>query len=146
MSATGGTAAETLHASCVALDERSGLLILGPAGAGKSTLALELMAYGATLVSDDGVEITREGDAVTASAPAAISGMIEARGIGLLSAATLPRARLTGVVDLSHPETERLPPERTENLLGIPLPLIYRVEGAHFAPALIQWLKGGRRA
>ena len=45
-----------IHASAVALDGRA-LLIVGPSGSGKSALALRMMAHGATLVSDDLVEI-----------------------------------------------------------------------------------------
>lgn len=135
-----------LHASCVALDDRSGLLILGPSGSGKSSLALSLMGYGAKLVSDDRTDVLRDGDRLIASAPASISGMIEARGVGLLSAEPLSHACITGVVDLSHVELERLPPRREKALIGVPIPLFFKVDGPQFAPALIQWLKGGRCA
>ncbi|MEO1532556.1 MAG: serine kinase, partial [Pseudomonadota bacterium] len=52
--ATGPAVPDPLHASAVALGER-GLLILGPSGAGKTRLALELVALGAELVADDRV-------------------------------------------------------------------------------------------
>lgn len=137
-----------MHASCVALSPAAGLLIMGPSGSGKSTLALELMARGAHLVSDDQTQVSCApgGEALTASAPDTISGMIEARGIGLLAAETLAQAMLKGVVDLSRVETERLPPFRTITLQGIRLPVMYKVDSPAFAPALLQWLKGGRRA
>lgn len=135
-----------LHASCVAFGDR-GLLILGPSGSGKSTLALELMAYGATLVSDDRTVLSKsDKEGLIATAPAPISGMIEARGMGLLAAGTIPAARIWGLVDLSQVERERLPPPRERVLIGVPIPLFFKVEGRHFAPALLQWLKGGRRA
>jgi len=145
-----------LHASCVALDDATGLLILGPSGSGKSTLALELMALGAVLVSDDRTILRRDGQhdaghapqpqTLTATAPDTISGMIEARGVGLLRAEPLPAATLRGVVDLSQVETDRLPLRREKALIGVSIPLFYRVDGPQFAPALIQWLKGGRCA
>ncbi|WP_460272623.1 HPr kinase/phosphorylase [Celeribacter sp. ULVN23_4] len=135
-----------LHASCVALDADSGLLILGPSGSGKSTLALTLMAFGAHLVSDDRTELRREADGLYGSAPATLSGMIEARGLGLLRAAPLSHVRIRAVVDLSQSETDRLPPLREKVLLGVSIPLFFKVEGPQFAPALIQWLKGGRCA
>ncbi|MCA0042376.1 HPr kinase/phosphatase C-terminal domain-containing protein [Celeribacter sp. ASW11-22] len=141
-----GNEGVNLHGSCVALDEDRGLLILGPSGSGKSTLSLTLMAYGARLVSDDRCDLIRRGETVIASAPALLSGMIEARGIGLLSADPLPKARIIGVVDLSEPEEERLPPLQKTALIGVTVPLMRRVEGPQFAPGLIQWLKGGRRA
>ncbi|WP_417246301.1 HPr kinase/phosphorylase [Celeribacter sp.] len=137
-----------LHASCVALDDATGLLILGPSGSGKSTLALELMALGAVLVSDDRTHVRSDPktQTLTATAPDTIAGMIEARGVGLLRAEALPAATLRGVVDLSQVETDRLPLRREKALINVSIPLFYRVDGPQFAPALIQWLKGGRCA
>lgn len=134
------------HASCVALDARAALLIIGDSGSGKSTLALSLMALGAHLVADDQTELTVVDGQIHARAPSTIAGKIEARGVGLLAAQPLARAIVRGVVDLSRVETDRLPPHHSTDLLGIALPLLLRVEGPHFAPALIQWLKGGRLA
>ncbi|MBW0158590.1 HPr kinase/phosphorylase [Sedimentimonas flavescens] len=135
-----------LHASCVALDALNGVLILGPSGAGKSTLALQLMAYGAYLVADDRVALRTDGPDVVASAPESISGLIEARGVGILRAQPLPSARIRLVVDLSRDETERLPPKRETNLLDRFLPLVLRVQHGHLDLAVLQWLKGGRHA
>ena len=45
------TAAVLLHASCVAVAGRA-VLITGPSGSGKSSLALTLLAHGAALVAD----------------------------------------------------------------------------------------------
>lgn len=133
-----------LHASCVALDGR-GILILGPSGSGKSALALQLMAYGCTLVSDDRTIVTVRDGWLSATAPAAIAGRIEARGVGLLGAAAAA-ARLTLAVDLARTETERLPPERWLELLGASLPLLHRVESGYFPAAILQYLKAGRCA
>lgn len=137
-----------LHASCVALGAENGLLIVGPSGSGKSALCLTLMALGARLVSDDRTFLKRDPDAnyLTAEAPETIAGMIEARGFGLLKSECLSQVRLRGVVDMAQVETERLPPRREKALIGVSIPLFYRVDGPHFAPALIQWLKGGRCA
>ena len=79
---------ETIHATCVAIDGQ-GLLLLGPSGAGKSDLALRLIDRGAQLVSDDQTTISRTGTFLRASAPPAIAGRIEVRGIGIV---TLPYA------------------------------------------------------
>lgn len=145
MSEAAGTA-QNLHASCVALNAEAGLLITGPSGAGKSTLALTLMAFGLRLVADDRVWLKREGDAVMATASEAIAHMIEARHFGLLRAEALPSTRIRAVVDLSQVERERLPPAREIDLLGLAIPLFLKVDGPQFAPALIQWFKGGRCA
>jgi HPr kinase/phosphorylase len=134
-----------LHAACVCLGQR-GVLILGPSGSGKSALALQLMAYGCTLVADDGVEILERDGACLARAPATLRGMIEARGVGLLSAATTEAAVIVLAVDLAATETERLPPWRETVIAGQVVPLVHRVESGHFPAAILQYLKAGRRA
>ncbi len=134
-----------LHASCVALAGR-GLLILGPSGAGKSALALELMAFGCALVADDRVDLRREGDRLVASAPPALSGLIEARRVGLLRADALAAAPLALAVDLAQPEAERLPHPRQIELLGCHLDLVLGAGNPHLSPALLQYLRGGRQA
>ncbi|MDA7423736.1 HPr kinase/phosphorylase [Thalassococcus lentus] len=135
----------TLHSSSVAVGGR-GLLILGRSGSGKSSLALRLMALGADLVSDDQTTVTREEEGrLLLSAPSAIQGMIEARGLGLLGADSRRPVPLYAVVDLDRMETERLPPFRTTEVLGLPVPLLHNSEWDAFPAALVQYLKGGRK-
>ena len=132
-----------LHASSVALSGQ-GLLILGASGAGKSTLALALMAHGAELVADDRIGIRKTAAGLVADCPEPIRGRIEARGIGLLNARAAGPARLVLVVDLDRPEPDRLPPDRTHDLLGLRLPLVLGQGHPHLAPALLQYLIAGR--
>lgn len=134
-----------IHAGCVALGNR-GVLILGGSGTGKSALALQLMAFGCELVSDDRTALAARGEVVVAAAPLRIRGQIEARGIGILNATARAAARVALVVDLDETEGVRLPPLRTYTLLGVELPLLHRVESPHFPAAILQYLKGGRRA
>ncbi|MGR3463966.1 HPr kinase/phosphorylase [Limimaricola sp.] len=135
----------TLHASCVAWRGR-GVLITGPSGSGKSGLALALMGLGCDLVADDRTHLApAPGGGLWASCPAAIAGMIEARGIGLLGAVPRGPVRLRLAVDLGKAETERLPPERRVTHLGCSLPLLHDIGTGHFAPAILQYLKAGRR-
>jgi HPr kinase/phosphorylase len=134
--------AVTLHAGCVALDGR-GLLILGPSGSGKSALALQLMALGCGLVSDDRTCLHRDGGALIATAPPALRGLIEAWGIGLLAAGTMAGARLVCAVDLGVVETERMPPARSRSWQGISLPLLHNVATPAFPAALLQYLRAG---
>lgn len=131
-----------LHGTSVAVGN-AGLLILGPAGSGKSSLALGLMAYGAELVADDRTELRRpdEGPPVMA-APSAIEGMIEARGIGILSAETRSSARLVLCMDLGEIERDRLPQRRTIRILDCCITLLHKPETGDAAPALLQYLKG----
>ena len=132
-----------LHASCVAYDNRA-VLIKGRSGSGKSSLALQLMAYGARLVADDQVLISEKDGWPMAQAIAPISGMIEARYFGLLAADPMEEARLAVVVDLDHIETERLPPERQLQLFSQPIPLFHKAETEAFPAAIMQYLKGGK--
>jgi HPr kinase/phosphorylase len=107
-----------------------------------------MMALGATLVSDDQTKLTVQSETgdIIASAPASIQDMIEARGIGVLSAQTLDQCVIRAIVDLDVVEQERLPLVRKRRLLGCDIPLYHRSEGPYFAAALIQLLKGGRCA
>jgi HPr kinase/phosphorylase len=139
------TAEATVHASCVAVAGK-GLLIRGPSGSGKSGLALQLMALGARLVADDRTSLFRKGEAVFASCPPALSGMIEARGIGILRAEPVPDVKLWLVADLGMEETERLPPARQCDLLGVAVDLVLKARGDHLPAALMRYLTDGRHA
>lgn len=136
---------ETLHASSVSVGN-SAVLILGKSGAGKSALALGLMAHGAALVADDRtiVEATEYG--LKASCPASIQGKIEARGVGILLAEFLPYSYIRLVVDLDKEEADRLPPMREVTLLGVNVPLLHKTVHDHFPAAILQYLKAGRSA
>ncbi|WP_095013068.1 HPr kinase/phosphorylase [Tsuneonella mangrovi] len=93
-----------LHqATGVAIDGRV-LLIEGPPGAGKSSLALALIDRGAKLVGDDGVALSRDGAALIASPPQNTAGLIELRNVGIV---TLPAT--SGQVSLVLDLTEDAP-------------------------------------
>ena len=141
MSAPPAPAAQ-LHASAVAVDGR-GCLITGRPASGKSTLAIELVALGAELVADDRVEIRRAGDALLLSAPAAIAGMIEARGVGILRLPARPEASLALVVDLDEAERERLPEGRSRELLGLRCALVLGRGRAGLAAVVFVLLRAG---
>lgn len=118
-----------LHATCIAAPGPDGAplaaLLLGRSGSGKSALALDLIARGALLVSDDLTKVERRGEALVASCPRpAMAGLIEARGIGLLRAPHLAAAPVALLVDLDAPEQDRLPPPRRARLLGLERPRI----------------------
>lgn len=133
---------QRLHASAIAIDGR-GALILGASGSGKSSLALQMMGLGATLIADDQTIIWRKGNTLWARAPEVISDLIEARGIGLLKAETQP-AEVVVVVDLDTIEPDRLPPARTITLLDLSVPLLQKVDNAAWPAALAQYLTSGR--
>ncbi len=133
-----------LHASCVAVHDK-GVLILGASGAGKSSLALQLIALGASLVADDRTEITVENGMAIARSPQPIHGLIEARGIGILRLSALPQAKLSLVVDLDQNETDRLPPRRHVSIAGIPIDLVLGPPSSHLSAAVLCYLQGQRQ-
>jgi HPr kinase/phosphorylase len=138
-------AREVLHATCVAVAGR-GLLILGPSGAGKSALALRMLSLGASLVADDRTELTADSGELTARCPAAIRGLIEARGLGLLRADTVDSAPVVLVADLGRDEPDRLPPTRKITILGCEADLVLHPQNDHFPDALMLYLRHGRQA
>jgi RNase adaptor protein for sRNA GlmZ degradation len=114
-------AAVTIHATAVALNGQA-VLLLGPAGSGKSDLALRLVAAGWQLVADDRVVLRRDGDALIASAPARLAGLIEVRGVGIVPETTHP-APVALALDLGRP-VERLPAADWAEYLGVAVPVL----------------------
>ena len=78
-----------LHASAVEIGGHA-VLLTGASGRGKSDLALRLIDRGAVLIADDQVQLTVDDARLLASPPAAIAGLVEIRGIGIVE---LPRPR-----------------------------------------------------
>jgi serine kinase of HPr protein (carbohydrate metabolism regulator) len=113
------------HAGLVALRRGgvwTGVLIEGPSGAGKSDLALRALDAGFRLVADDRVELWTSGGRLYGRAPPSLSGLIEARGIGILPVEPLPQAEVALVARLGQPE--RAPDPETTEILGIALPAL----------------------
>lgn len=133
-----------LHASAVAFDGRA-LLILGASGAGKSGLALRLLAMGAELVSDDQVLIERRGDGLVARPPAALAGLIEARGLGILRRPYLPEAVVALAVTLDFAPAARMPQPETIRYLGVPVRLIFGRDMPNIDPVLMFVMQNDRR-
>ena len=81
---------EYLHGVFVEVLE-IGVLLQGPAGIGKSALALELISRGHRLVADDAPIFSRCGGAatVTGSSPPALRNLLEVYGLGVLNIAAM---------------------------------------------------------
>lgn len=139
------TAAVLLHASCVAVAGRA-VLITGPSGSGKSSLALTLLAHGAALVADDQTEIFLADGRLMARCPAPLSGLIEARGLGILTSAAAGPTEIALVADLAQPEPDRLPPRRKVTLLGTQVDLVLGHGNDHLPAAVLCYLNGTRQA
>lgn len=99
------------------------MLIEGPSGAGKSDLALRLLAAGWRLVADDRVLLWRSGRALYGRAPDALRGLLEARGLGVVGAPSLPFAAVALAV--AHADApERMPEPAWRTLAGVAVPTL----------------------
>ena len=110
------------------------MLIEGPPGSGKSSLALALIDRGATLIGDDGVSLTAQGGRLYASPPPNIAGLLEVRNLGLLQFPVQSAVPVALVIRLD-PAAERFieTPEQAQ-LNGIGLPVVrLRAGGATLA-------------
>lgn len=137
---------ERVHATALALGGKA-VLIRGPSGAGKSDLALRCISAPrlphlpsrAELVADDQVEIRRMGNGIEVSAPPAIAGKLEVRGLGVLDLPYRASARLVLVVDLVAPDdVPRYPLEEiTTIFLGQAVPTLRLTPFEASAPAKV---------
>jgi HPr kinase/phosphorylase len=120
----------TVHASAV-LTGRHAVLIRGPAGAGKSRLALALIHAArsglltfARLVGDDRVEFEAAQGRLLVRAAPTLAGLIEVRGLGVRRLDYEPVAVVGLVVDLAATDGSRLPEtsQRETIIAGVRLP------------------------
>lgn len=131
----------TQHGTAVSCNGRAALL-LGGSGAGKSRLALQLLAYGADLVADDAISLKLSGGSIILSCPASIKGMIEVRGVGLMTVKAVDKAVLAIVVDLDKTADVRLPESEERAILGVNIPLIRGKDNPDLG-AIVWCLLGG---
>jgi len=115
------------HAGLVALrlDGRwIGALLEGASGAGKSDLALRCLDAGFRLVADDRTLVWASGGALYGRAPDVLSGLIEARGVGIIadSPVWLAKIVLLAACVPDGKAIERLPDPICETIAGIALP------------------------
>jgi serine kinase of HPr protein (carbohydrate metabolism regulator) len=117
--------AEVRHAGLIAVRVRGawrGVLIEGPAGAGKSDLALRALTCGFSLAADDRVILWTCGARLFGRAPDALAGLIEVRGLQVVRVPALPLAEVALVARCGP--AERIPDAETADLLGVRVPLI----------------------
>jgi serine kinase of HPr protein (carbohydrate metabolism regulator) len=116
-------------------------VIRGEPGAGKSDLALRLIDDGARLVADDQVVLVRQGARILASAPPAIAGRMEVRGLGIVAVQGAGPTAVALVVDLAPgARIARLPEagEQVAELLGLVVPRALIDPSSPAAPARLR--------
>ena len=95
-------AGETIHASAVLVEGR-GVLLRGPSGSGKSSLALALLLADRErnrLIADDRVALRVRDGRLLAAPPPALAGLIEVRGLGIRRQPHVSPMEIHLVVDL----------------------------------------------
>ncbi len=120
------TDASIVHqASAVVIAGRA-LLIEGPPGSGKSSLALALIDRGAGLIGDDAVELRSDNGVLIAAPPPNIAGLLEVRGVGLVRFPVAAPAPVALVLTLGGPPGERLPesPLPCRSIAGVAVPVL----------------------
>jgi len=120
----------SIHASAVLVGARA-VLIQGPAGSGKSSLALALLHAAeqgllpfARLVADDRAHIEAAHGRLLVRPALALAGLIEVRGLGIRRLPYEPLAVVGLLVELGRTDAERLPqPDRRRtDIAGVSLP------------------------
>ena len=104
--------------------KKHAILIQGPSGVGKTSLALQLIEHGAKLLGDDVVEIFFKNNNLYCKAKEKLKGKIEVRGLGIVGGLHVAKpAPILCAIRLHEKFTERLPKSKTILLLNKKIPI-----------------------
>ncbi len=110
-----------LQATCVSLKGR-GLIILGPPGSGKTSLALALIDRGARLVGDDSLLVEPRDGQLWAMPHPRTHGLVEVRNLGLLPMPVLDGVAVALAIRLDEDAPRYAEGPEVLELQGINLP------------------------
>ena len=141
---------DPVHATLVAFRQDGawrGVLLRGQSGVGKSDLALRLTGRGWRLVADDRVLVWASGGAAWGRAPDVLRGLMEVRGVGVLSVPALRLAEIVAVAECVKPDAEldRTPLPDVADIAGSPLPVCRLKPLESAAPDKLAAFCGARR-
>lgn len=104
--------------------KKGAILIQGPSGVGKTSLALRLIERGATLIGDDIVEIYLKNNKIYCKSKEKLKGVIEVRGLGLVAGLKVSKpVPVLCVIRLHKKPTERLPHQKTISFFNKKIPV-----------------------
>lgn len=130
---------EILHAGLICAHEKGGwrgILIQGASGAGKSDLALRALDHGFRLVADDRTLVWTSGGALYGRAPANLAGLMEVRGLGVLTEPAVEFCRIVLCVRDGIPD--RMPEPAHIFHAGLSVPLLIFPLRESSAPAKLR--------
>lgn len=123
--------------TCVAIGGR-GLVIEGPPGSGKSSLALGLIDRGAALVGDDGIALELRDGRLWALPPPNIAGKLEIRNLGIIDLpATM--APIALVIALDPEAARHIDHAETIMIEGHRVPLVRLFPDSPALPLRAEW-------
>jgi len=137
----------TIHASAVLIGARA-VLIRGPAGSGKSRLALTLLEAEhrgqlpfVRLIADDRVQVEAEHGRLLVRSVPALAGLIEVRGLGIRRVPYEPLALVGLLIDLGA-KAVRLPDSASQHaeIAGVLLPRLAVAAGHDPLPVVLAYL------
>ncbi|MCT2399387.1 HPr kinase/phosphorylase [Novosphingobium mangrovi (ex Huang et al. 2023)] len=111
------------QAGCIAIGGR-GILIEGPSGSGKSSLALALIDRGGELVGDDSLQVSAEGGRLIARPHPRTRGLLEVRNLGLLPFPCREAVPVALAIALDPEAPRYIEEARIIEIEGIALPLV----------------------
>jgi serine kinase of HPr protein (carbohydrate metabolism regulator) len=138
----------SIHASAVLVGARA-VLIQGPAGSGKSRLALALLKAAkqgllpfARLVADDRAHLEASHGRLLVRPAPALAGLIEVRGLGIRRVPHEPLAQVGFLLELGQNDAERLPARSGAQavLAGIAVPRLAVAAGQDALPLVLAYL------
>lgn len=131
-----------LHAGLITMFRNHrwhGVLLLGSSGAGKSDLALRCLDHGFALVADDRCVLWTSGDDLYGAPPDSLAGLMEIRGLGIVSLPHRPRSRIVLAVECVTVERlERMPDSQTFEVLDRRVPRLSLACQEASAPAKLR--------
>jgi serine kinase of HPr protein (carbohydrate metabolism regulator) len=126
-----------------------GALIEGPSGTGKSDLAIRMMANGFRLVADDRVVTWTSNGRLYGKSPQALSGLLEARGVGIVPQTPLNLCEIVLLVECRREpgDVARMPDAEPAEVMGVQLPRIelwpFEAAGPAKLRRALEYLGGG---
>jgi serine kinase of HPr protein (carbohydrate metabolism regulator) len=111
------------QATCIAIGGR-GVLVEGPPGSGKSSIALALIDRGAQFIGDDGVLVKAVRSRLVARPHPRIRGLIEIRNLGLLTFPCIDEAAIALVIRLDEDAPRYIEKAETVEIEGVTLPML----------------------